>query len=176
MLRHAPDLDRTIRHSSGLPNWLALRLYREFLRGDGASPLALEGLALELLAESSRHGPIPLDRETPRWLLRVRDLLHSRFPDDLPLAAVAAEGGVHPAHLARAFRTHFGCTVGDYVRRLRVEDACLQLATSDAPLVAIALDSGFADQSHFAKTFRRQMGMTPGEYRRSVRPRKSGTT
>jgi AraC family transcriptional regulator len=176
VLRHAPDLDRTIRLSCGLPNWLALRLYREYLRGDGASPLALEGLALELLAESSRHALIPLHCEPPRWLLRVRDLLHSRFPDDLPLVALAAEGGVHPAHLARAFRKHFGRTVGDYVRRLRVEDACLQLATSDAPLVTIALDCGFADKSHFAKTFRLQMGMTPGEFRRSVRSRKSGTT
>jgi AraC family transcriptional regulator len=59
---------------------------------------------------------------------------------------------------------------------LRIEDACRRLATSDAPLVAIALDAGFADQSHFAKTFKRQTGMTPAEYRRSVRPRKSETS
>jgi AraC family transcriptional regulator len=174
--QYATVLDRAVRLQGGLPSWLAVRLYREYRQWDGVTPLAMEGLTLELLAESSRQDPIATDRDPPPWLHRVRGLLHDRFTEGLPLDVVAAEGGVHPTHLARNFRRHYGCTVGDYVRRLRVEDACRRLATSDAPLVAIALDAGFADQSHFAKTFKRQTGMTPAEYRRSVRPRKSETS
>jgi AraC family transcriptional regulator len=173
--QYSTDLDRSARLQGGLPNWLALRLYREYRRWEGVSTLAMEGLALELLAELSRHDPPATDRDPPPWLRRVSGLLHDRFAEGLSLDVVAAEAGVHPAHLARVFRRHYGCTVGDYVRRLRVEDSCRRLATSDAPMVMIALDAGFADQSHFAKAFRRQTGMTPAEYRRSLRPRKSET-
>ena len=50
-----------------------------------------------------------------------------------------------------------------------VDFACRQLATSDIPMVQVALSAGFPDQSHFTKTFRRQMRVTPGEFRRHFR-------
>ncbi len=46
-------------------------------------------------------------------------------------------------HLARTFRRCHGCTVGDYVRRLRMEFACQRLADSEAFLAQIALEAGF---------------------------------
>jgi hypothetical protein len=64
---------------------------------------------------------------------------------------------------------HGGCSVGDYVRQLRVEDACRRLATLDAPIVEIALAAGFTDQSHFTRTFQRLRGLTPAEFRRRHR-------
>ena len=67
--------------------------------------------------------------------------------------------------LAREFRRRFGCSIGDYVRRLRIEFACRELAISDVPLYEIAFAAGFSDHSHFARTFKRATGMTPGAYR-----------
>ncbi|WP_422927172.1 helix-turn-helix domain-containing protein [Singulisphaera sp. PoT] len=168
---HAPSLDRPAELMTGVAPWLARRLYREYRRPDGASPLALEGLALEVLAETSRGPAIPHDLTPPRWLVRVRDLLHDRFADDVSFDEIAAEVGVHPVHLARSFRRHHGCTPGEYLRKLRVEHACRTLATTGTPLIEVALASGFSDQSHFTRTFRMQMGMTPGEFRRIFRGR-----
>ena len=51
------------------------------------------------------------------------------------------------------------------VRRLRIEYAKIQLLRTDEPLAAIAVDSGFADQSHFTRTFARVEGTTPGRFR-----------
>jgi AraC family transcriptional regulator len=79
--------------------------------------------------------------------------------------------GVHPVTLARAFRRAFGCTIGEYLRRLRIERAAEQLATGTQPLAEIALAAGFADQSHFSNVFRRRVGMSPSAYRREVRGR-----
>lgn len=173
---HAPALVRPFRLAGGPASRLALRLLGEFRLGELASPLALEGLTLELLAETSRVGEERPGAEAPPWLLRVRDLLHDRSAEEYHLGELAAEGGVHPAHLARSFRRHFRCTVGEYLRRLRVEDACRRLAGSDEPLVSVALAAGYADQAHFTKAFRRATGLTPAEYRRSSRPRKPGTS
>jgi AraC family transcriptional regulator len=78
---------------------------------------------------------------------------------------------VHPVTLARAFRRSFGCTVGEYLRRLRIERATEQLAGGDTPLAEIALAAGFADQSHFSNVFRRRTGMSPSAFRRAARGR-----
>jgi AraC family transcriptional regulator len=154
----------------GMVPWLARRLYGEYRRRDDLALLAMEGLVLEILAEVSRHRVHP-ERTPPRWLLRARDLLQARFTEDLTLNEIGTEVGVHPVHLARVFRRQFNCTPGDYVRRLRVDAACRLLATSELPLVEIALTAGFADQSHFTKTFRRLVQMTPGQYRRTFHAR-----
>ena len=98
------------------------------------------------------------------------------FSETLKLTQIAAEVGVHPVYLATAFRQKFGVTVGEFVRRLRIEHACAELKKEDLPLSAIALQAGFADQSHFSKVFKSYVGMTPREYRsrrsRFLRPYK----
>jgi AraC family transcriptional regulator len=166
---HGPSLDRPADFRAGVAPWLAGRLYREYCRPDGASSLAMEGLVLEIMAEVSRHRVPDAERTPPTWLRRACEILHDRFAEKLSLGEIATAVGVHPVHLARVFRRQHGCTPGDYIRTLRVEFACQQLATSDNPLVEIALSAGFPDQSSFTKTFRHQMGMTPGEYRRHFR-------
>jgi AraC-like DNA-binding protein len=143
---------------------LALRLREEFERPDASSALIIEGLTLELLglcARESRSGAAG-----PVWLRRVRDLLTDCCCAPFTLAGLAAEAGVHPRYLAEAFRRHYGCTVGTYVRRQRVARACRQLTDSGLPLVEVALAVGFADQSHFTRVFKRQTGLTPAAYRK----------
>jgi AraC family transcriptional regulator len=76
---------------------------------------------------------------------------------------------VHPVHLAQTFHKTYRCTVGDYVRKLRIEYACRELATSTKPIVDIALAAGFCDQSHFTRTFKRAIGAAPFQYRESLR-------
>jgi AraC-like DNA-binding protein len=106
------------------------------------------------------------------WVIMVR-LLHGRFADKLTLDQVATAVSVHPSHLARAFRQYFRCTLGDYVRRLRVDYVCRQLATNDRALGLLALEAGFSDQSHLTHAVKQQTGMTPAQYRSVSRPRKS---
>jgi AraC family transcriptional regulator len=164
----ASRFDWTADFQGGAIAALALRLYAEFQRADQAAPLAIEGLTLEILAQAWRDSLRDLGRSPPRWLARVRELLHDHFAQPPTLGELAERAGVHPVHVAAAFRRQYGCTVGDFVRRRRVEFACMQLATSDASLAEVALSAGFADQSHFGRTFKRVIGLTPGAYRRSA--------
>ncbi|HSM76764.1 MAG TPA: AraC family transcriptional regulator, partial [Bryobacteraceae bacterium] len=101
----------------------------------------------------------------PRWLRRVHDFLETSFRENLSLNEIAGVGDVHPVHLAREYRRYFGCSIGEFLRRKRIEQACQLLARSNAPISEIALACGFSDQSHFSSAFKRQAGVTPGKFR-----------
>lgn len=170
--KHSRLLDCPFECSAGTAVRLATRLYNEFQNPDDLSCLAIEGLALELVVEARRHHRVcQHDRTRPPWLGQVEELLRARYTESLTLDDVAKAAGVHPAHLARVFRQHYRCTVGDYVRGLRIESACCQLSASNTPLSHIALATGYSDQSHFSTAFKRHTDMTPAEYRKVFRPR-----
>lgn len=140
------------------------KLYEEFRSSDGASPLYMEALALEILVLASRAREVSKDGE-PRWMNKVRELLHARFTHPLSLAELAEVAGVHETHLARAFRRRHGCTVGDYIRRLRVDAAALALRNGDRSVAEIAVDCGFFDQAHLCRCFKKAYGLSPSAYR-----------
>jgi AraC family transcriptional regulator len=144
--------------------WLAWRLAAELRASDDAAPLAAEGLALELLAAATRESSRRRDR-VPSWLSLAEELLHARISDCVRLSELAAAVGEPPVQVARAFRAHYGVSVGEYGRRLRVEWAAGELASGDRPLVEIAAEAGFADQSHFTRLFKRYVGTTPAQFR-----------
>ena len=156
-------------YQGGLPTHLVMRLYREFRNTDNLSPLVIEGLILEIMAESARHAVKETARIPARWLEAAREILHQNFSHHLKLQEIAEAVGVHPVHLAREFRRFHRCTVGEYVRRRRIEFACHQMVESDASISEIALACGFFDQSHFAKTFKLHTGTTPAAYRAAFR-------
>ena len=152
---------------------LARNILRELVITDEVSQLAIEGLTLELLAAVWRLQQKRSRRAPPAWLLRAREFLSDQFQSSLTAEQVAADAGVHPAHLAREFRIHFGESVGHYVRRLRVEWAKTRLLTTVESLACIAVLAGFSDQAHFTRWFKRQTGVTPHRYRSARGPSRS---
>jgi AraC family transcriptional regulator len=148
---------------------LGHQIYREFLWGDDLSPLAVEGLILEVLVEAARAGREPPAQPRPQWLRQAHDLIHENEGRPLTLSSIAREVGIHPAHLARTFRAHYGRSIGDYVRRLRIERAARELSDGGASIAEIGLRAGFFDQSHFSRVFRDHTGLTPAAFRAAAR-------
>ena len=143
---------------------LALRIYRESRIKDTVAPVIVEGLMLEMLGHASRS-LVKMPVRPPSWLTQARDLLHGRFNDSLNLVEIANFVGVHPTHLARSFKKHYRTTVGEYLRRLRLEWATRRLSETQDSITEIALAAGFYDQSHFSHLFKQHTGLTPAEFR-----------
>lgn len=148
----------------------AWRMAGELRRPDGVSWLAIEGLGLEMIAEAARRcAGDPARGSAPRWLRKVREMVHACHLEPLGVGAIAREAGVHPVHLARVFRRHMGVSLGTYVRGLRLERAAARLTDSEDPISDIAVECGFTDQSHLTRAFRSRTGTTPNRYRRAAR-------
>lgn len=153
----------------GASSYLAVRICNELRNDDAASAIALEGLTLELIATASRQRRQLAKTKPSRRIQLAKEYLDAHFPEQLRLAGLAVSVGAHPVYLAREFRRCYGCTVGEYIRQLRIEFACHQIATSEEPMVKIALNAGFSDQASFSKTFKRFTGKTPTEFRTTAR-------
>src|SRR5712692_2369588 len=149
----APDGVRTAVFDGGALRMTGAKLYREFLSGDDASRLIIEGLLLEISGEFLRVRRCDGQRP-PKWLDDVRDYVEANFSRRITLASIGKAANAHPVHVAQTFRRFHQCTIGEYLRRVRIEFACRELANSDSPLAGIAAQAGFADQSHFNRTFK----------------------
>jgi AraC family transcriptional regulator len=166
-VRHC--LDRWRWFHGGAAARFMLRAYREYLLADEMTPCGLCELLLELL------GVIAGDPERstgtgPPCVAAAVEMLRTRGTPCARLGELAAELGKDPAYLARAFRRQMGCTMSGYRRRVWVQEAADLLASTDAPLVHVALAAGFADQSHLCRVFKAEMGLTPQAYRALAGP------
>ncbi|HKC25574.1 MAG TPA: AraC family transcriptional regulator, partial [Thermoanaerobaculia bacterium] len=141
---------------------LGARLYAELMRGDDLSPLVVEDLLRDLLAESR-------ERVLACRVARAAERLEEAYRAPPRVAELALDSGVHPDSFSRSFRKQLGCTVPEYVRRVRLRRAARLLRLSATPLSDVAAACGFADQSHLTRQFRDASGFTPGAYRRFAR-------
>ena len=136
-----------------------LKVLRDARAGKSASHVEcsiIDALSAAALDEPARGTP-------PLWLRRVRE----RLEDD-PSAAVAqlaGEAGVHAVSLSRAFRRHYGVSVSDLRRRVRLRRAAAQLAGDAERLSRVAHAAGYADHAHLCRDFRRLAGMAPSQFR-----------
>ena len=160
-----PDAPATV--TSGRLSVLAAQLHAEYRMGGAAERLSVDGLLLSMLAELTR-AVTRRERTRPAFLDVVHRAIHDQLPASPGLAELAGMVHVHPAHLAATFRAHMGCTIGEYVRRARIERARAALTGTELSIARIAAECGFADQSHLTRTFRAYVGTTPAAYRRAA--------
>lgn len=158
--QYRKPLDEPLGFERGQLPWLGARLYKECKSSDAAAPLVIEGLMPEIAGELSRCS-CEVSRTAPLWLERAKDAVQSDFERGISLQDLAAEAEVHPVHLAREFRRRYGCSVGEYIRRLRIEAACHRLTHSDASIAEIALNTGLSSHAHFSRTFTVLTGVPP---------------
>jgi AraC family transcriptional regulator len=169
--QHNVNLDCSADFRSRNLSALIVKLSDEFAATDAASSLAIDALLLEIAVEVSRREKKFAAGKVPRWLGDARDFIHAEYVSNPTISEIAGAANIHPVHLSRMFRRYYGCTIAEYVRRLRVEAASVALAESNETLAEIAASSGFSDQSHFSNLFKRLMNVTPAEYREIKRAR-----
>ena len=139
------------------------RLHRELGSADPWTDVIVEGLAFSLvgsvlLRNCSKGG-------SRRRALCAQTLIRSSLRNSVSLSDVARQMGVSRATLYRDFGHAYGCTPGEYQRRLRVIAAAETLKKTRRPISEIAAEYGFYDQCHFARCFRQVWGVTPLRYR-----------
>jgi len=95
--------------------------------------------------------------------------MKERLDQDISLQDLAGVVRLSRFHFCSVFRVATGCTPHEMLTRLRVEEACRLLTSSNQSISEISLSVGFQTPSAFAARFRKAVGLTPREFRRSRR-------
>ena len=96
----------------------------------------------------------------------VRSYIQSHYSGHISLQDLADWVYLSPDYLGRCFREITGMTVTAMIQKLRIEQACYLLATTNRTVSDIAASCGFEDLKFFYSVFKKQMGVQPGEYRK----------
>jgi transcriptional regulator GlxA family with amidase domain len=103
--------------------------------------------------------------ELADWMLRN---LHG----DLSIDALAQRARLSPRQFSRRFKAVFGTSPGDYVERLRLDEARRRLPGGGQTVESIAASVGYASDDAFRRAFERHFGVAPSAYRQQFSPRK----
>ena len=74
-----------------------------------------------------------------------------------------------PYQLNSRIQKIYGLTTGQWILKQRIEYARDQLISTNTPLIEIALEAGYSDQSTFSRQFRKITGLSPMQFRKSGR-------
>ncbi len=93
------------------------------------------------------------------------DYLRDSFHTHITLEELATHIFLSKDYLNRIFREETGLPINAFLQRLRVDEACRLLSTTDRTVSDIAAACGFCDGKSFYATFKRYTNTTPGDYR-----------
>ncbi|WBQ01904.1 AraC family transcriptional regulator [Kribbella sp. CA-293567] len=136
-----------------------------------ATPLRLRSALTALFAhylDSAPPGSVRLATQQTSES-SVAQYIQQNLGTPLTVEELAAHFGQDLATFVRRFRTEFGLSPKQYIKRVRIEWAQRELASTTRPMEEIAAEVGM-DQSYFSKVFRQVSSVTPSEYRKLYRP------
>ena len=171
-----PDFRAGVLRDSGLAT--AIRTAHIHLADPVACILEKESHLLLLLTRwihdhAERRGKLGRKGPERTAVKRAMEFLRAHSAEALRLESIAAAASLSPFHMLRVFTEATGQTPHAFLTQLRV-DRARALLVSPMPLVRVAAECGFADQSHLTRLFRRQYGVTPGHYRKIVQNNRPG--
>ena len=142
---------------------LMLRVYSELLADDAFSHTSVHMLLLGFLNQAQYWHE---EKQQPDWIKKVYEAMNDRWDETLSLDDLSVIANVHPVTVSTYFPQYFSCTLGAYMRKLKVERALEMLKTPGTRSTDVAYACGFFDQSHFTRTFKQLTGLLPAQYQK----------
>src|SRR6187397_1939606 len=99
----------------------------------------------------------------------VEAVAHNLGDGSVSSDGFAAQAFLSRSQFDRVIRETAGEPPATFQRRVLLERAAYQLATSQTGILEIALESGYSSHEAFVRAFRRAYGVNPSEWRESPR-------
>ncbi len=128
------------------------------LRDKSGNVIGLVGISKDLQAANDRgHDYASVARAVKH--------IQANFGAPLRVGELAELAELSPYQFEQRIRRIFHLTAGQFIQKIRMENAMRLLRESKMAIAQIALECGYSDQSAFTRQFRQTTGMTPSDYR-----------
>ncbi|MET2831182.1 GlxA family transcriptional regulator [Mesorhizobium shangrilense] len=135
--------------------------------GKDAERNALEVLQIEKARSTfdiQPRRPLAIESRDPK-VKAALIMMETHTEDTISIPMLAEAVGVSRRQLERLFMDHAKASPAVVYKRMRLERARYLLLHSDAPLIDIALETGFENTSHFSRSFKESFGQSPTQLR-----------
>jgi AraC-like DNA-binding protein len=156
--------DQILTHLMGL-------LLAAFDHPAASSPLMISHIGLAIESQLAhlgqrREAGAAKGGKLAGWQERsAKEILAANLDGGLTIADIAQQCGLSPAYFTTAFKRSTGKSPVAWLMEQRLQRAKELLRNSGQPLMEIALNCGFFDQSHFTRHFSKTVGTSPGSWR-----------
>jgi len=121
----------------------------------------------ELVAQAycARQRLGDLTPKVPPALARCVEQMKLFYFEKHTVPSLARLAGLSPTHFSRVFKSSFGTSPIDWLRRERISQAKRRLADTVDDIKEIAEQVGYSDRYFFSKDFKKHTGFTPTQFR-----------
>ena len=91
--------------------------------------------------------------------------IKEHYSEPLKVDELAKMVGLSTYQYEQRMHKIFSLKAGQFIQKVRIEAALWQLRETTDPVIYIALDCGYADQSAFSRQFKKTIGLSPVRYR-----------
>lgn len=102
-----------------------------------------------------------------RQIKKILSYMEDNYENNFTLNAIAGEIGMSPTYFSRFFKKCTGESYYNYLNRIRLYHARLELMNSESNITAIAYNNGFSNVKSFIEVFKKVYHVTPAKYRSS---------
>ena len=103
-------------------------------------------------------------------IAQVENYVNQNYSNpSISLTQIAEIVNVSPGYLGKIFSSVTGKSLVQYINNVRIENAKLNLTTTDLPAFLIAEEVGILNPTYFTTLFKNTVGCTPSTYREKHR-------
>lgn len=129
--------------------------------------LAIQSLIVELLTKIDENKWDLLAKDYR--VLNVLEYIENSLAKPLSNENLAERCHLSTNAFTRIFTDEVGISPQRYVKRKRIDAACVLLHHTDNTIDEVAVTTGFANRYHFTRIFSKTTGLSPAKYRKEFR-------
>lgn len=149
------------------------KMLAQLLAGN-TEKLKMDSLVVDIieniLGKLSRHSPqnqLPpsLKKHHLATVETAKEYILLHYQQDISLLELARHCHVSPFHFSRIFKKITTYSPYQFLTAVRLKNSELLIKESAAPIIDIAIQSGFNSIEHFTSSFTRRFGVSPAAFR-----------
>lgn len=163
----AADIYLTDTENSGIED-IYERMYKEYQIKEPGYAEMLRVYIVELLIKIFRLHQNKNRIETNRRQIidNIIQYMKANYMQELKLEDLSMMAFLSRNYFCKLFKDCTGMTVFEYAQKIRIEQACKLLKTTNKKIVDIAADVGYSDMKFFNHIFKKITGTTPRDFKK----------